>query len=70
MTKIKGLLGSYTKNDGKGIYTFEIDTDLKKITSVETGYEVGDRLTFKSMKINYMALKRRTRCRDSKLPDR
>ncbi|UBH12782.1 lactonase family protein [Macrococcus armenti] len=40
MTKIKGLLGSYTKNDGKGIYTFEIDTDLKKITSVETGYEV------------------------------
>lgn len=41
MTKIKGLLGSYTKNDGKGIYTFEIDTDLKKITSVETGYEVG-----------------------------
>lgn len=41
MTKIKGLLGSYTKNDGKGIYTFEIDTDLRKITSVETGYEVG-----------------------------
>lgn len=40
MTEIRGLIGSYTKQDGKGIYNFILDTEKKSIVSVETGYEV------------------------------
>lgn len=37
---ITGYIGSYTKENGKGIYKFTIDEDKKVIHSVETGYEV------------------------------
>ncbi|WP_414055366.1 6-phosphogluconolactonase [Macrococcus equi] len=40
MSEIKGFIGSYTKQDGKGIYSFTIDAEEKKIRTVETAYEV------------------------------
>lgn len=40
MSEVKGFIGSYTKQDGKGIYSFTLDTDEKTIKTVETGYEV------------------------------
>lgn len=40
MSEVKGFIGSYTKQDGKGIYSFTLDTEQKTIKSVETAYEV------------------------------
>lgn len=40
MSEVKGFIGSYTKQDGKGIYSFTLDTEAKTIKTVETGYEV------------------------------
>ncbi|MCE4957446.1 lactonase family protein [Macrococcoides caseolyticum] len=40
MSEVKGWIGSYTKQDGKGIYSFTLDTDKKTIKDVETAYEV------------------------------
>ncbi|MDK4194290.1 lactonase family protein [Staphylococcus pseudintermedius] len=37
---VKGYIGSYTKKDGKGIYRFELDEQLGRIETVETGYEL------------------------------
>ncbi|TDM13985.1 lactonase family protein [Macrococcus bovicus] len=35
-----GYIGSYTKNEGKGIYRFVLNAQEKTIDTVETGYEV------------------------------
>ncbi|TDM00700.1 lactonase family protein [Macrococcus carouselicus] len=35
-----GYIGSYTKKEGKGIYRFELDENVKEISTVETGFEV------------------------------
>ncbi|MGK0577279.1 6-phosphogluconolactonase [Macrococcus capreoli] len=40
MSEVKGWIGSYTKQDGKGIYSFTLDTEAKSITKVETAFEV------------------------------
>ncbi|PTH08556.1 hypothetical protein BU626_10070, partial [Staphylococcus capitis] len=48
-----GYIGSYTKQNGKGIYRFEIE-DLKgTIKEVQTGYEI-EASTYLTRNENYL----------------
>ncbi|MGG5252701.1 lactonase family protein [Neobacillus sp. SM06] len=38
--RFKGYVGTYTKGDSKGIYSFTLDTDAKKITNVQVAAEL------------------------------
>ena len=40
MTKFTGYIGTYTKKTSKGIYSFVLDTDAKKITDVSLVAEI------------------------------
>ncbi|WP_312098417.1 lactonase family protein [Niallia sp.] len=40
MTKFTGYIGTYTKKTSKGIYSFVLDTDEKKITDVSLAAEI------------------------------
>ncbi|HWJ78917.1 MAG TPA: lactonase family protein [Niallia sp.] len=40
MTKYTGYIGTYTKKESKGIYSFVLDTEEKKISSVELAAEL------------------------------
>ncbi len=40
MTKYTGFIGTYTKGDSKGIYSFTLDTVLEKITDVRLAAEL------------------------------
>ncbi|KAB7664868.1 lactonase family protein [Bacillus sp. B1-b2] len=40
MTKYIGYVGTYTKKDSKGVYSFVLDTEEKKISAVEVAAEI------------------------------
>lgn len=42
MTKYRGFIGTYTKGDSKGIYTFELDTIAAKIVNIKAVAELGN----------------------------
>ncbi|MFS0821183.1 lactonase family protein [Bacillus sp. 1P02SD] len=42
MSKFNGYVGTYTKGDSKGIYSFTLDTDEQKITDVKLAAELGN----------------------------
>ncbi|MEH7382092.1 lactonase family protein [Bacillus sp. JJ1533] len=42
MSKYIGYVGTYTKGDSKGIYSFTLDTDEQKITDVKLAAELGN----------------------------
>lgn len=41
MAKYRGYIGTYTKGESEGIYTFILDTDAGKISDVKTADEIG-----------------------------
>ncbi|WP_409295289.1 lactonase family protein [Peribacillus sp. SCS-26] len=41
MTQFLGYIGTYTKGDSKGIYSFTLDTDAKKLSGVTLAAELG-----------------------------
>lgn len=40
--KFKGYIGTYTKGDSKGIYSFTLDTNTEKITDIHVAAELGN----------------------------
>jgi 6-phosphogluconolactonase len=42
MTKYYGYIGTYTKGESKGIYSFSLDTELNKLSEVEVAAELGN----------------------------
>lgn len=42
MSKFIGYVGTYTKGDSKGVYTFTLDTDKQKIQDVKLAAELGN----------------------------
>ncbi|NQD64628.1 lactonase family protein [Bacillus haikouensis] len=42
MTKFTGYVGTYTKQDSKGVYQFTLDTEKKEILDVKLAAEVGN----------------------------
>lgn len=40
MANIRGYIGTYTKGDSKGIYTFTLNTDKQQIEKVEVAAEL------------------------------
>ncbi|MGE6629038.1 lactonase family protein [Bacillus sp. NPDC077027] len=42
MANIKGYIGTYTKGDSKGIYSFTLNTDKQRIEQVEVAAELGN----------------------------
>ncbi|WP_080848838.1 lactonase family protein [Cytobacillus gottheilii] len=42
MAKYYGYIGTYTKGESKGIYTFALDTELKKLEEIEVAAELGN----------------------------
>lgn len=40
MANIRGYIGTYTKGDSKGVYTFTLNTDKQQIEQVEVAAEL------------------------------
>lgn len=41
MPKYRGYIGTYTKADSEGIYTFELDTEKKGVKHAKAGSKAG-----------------------------
>lgn len=55
MTKYIGYVGTYTKGESKGIYSFTLDTSISKITNVEVAAEL-DNPTYLTISDNHQFL--------------
>jgi 6-phosphogluconolactonase len=42
MSTFRGYIGTYTKADSKGIYTFTLDTEAKRLQEIEVAAELGN----------------------------